>query len=93
MLNKEVIVQTLSEEHGITKRMATDIYTTIVNAVVKGLNEGGPVRLAGLGAMKVVDIAARTVKSPRTGEPVPVSARKRVRFVASAKLKRYLNGQ
>lgn len=93
MLNKEAVVRSLAAEQGITLRQSGEIYDTIISKLVGSLNEGTQVRLAGFGTLKVVDVGPRSVRSPRTGEVMNLPARKRVRFVPSAGLKRSVNGQ
>lgn len=91
MLNKDAIIRKLAADNELTLKQAKSLYEQILGTVGDALAEGTSVRLSGFGTLKVLDVAARTVRNPRTGEPVDVPARKRVRFSASAALKRDVN--
>ena len=91
MLNKDAIIRHLAASHELTLKKAREIYDDVLGVVGDSLVEGTPVRLAGFGTLKTLDVAPRTVRNPRTGEPIDVPARKRVKFSASAALKREVN--
>lgn len=91
MINKDAIVRKLAVDNELTLKKAKDLYEQVVGIIGDSLAEGTAVRLSGFGTLKVLDVAARTVRNPRTGEPVDVPARRRVRFSASAALKRGVN--
>jgi DNA-binding protein HU-beta len=42
------------------------------------------VRLPGLGTFEVVETPARTGRNPRTGEPMAIEAKRRLKFRAAA---------
>jgi DNA-binding protein HU-beta len=61
-------------------------------AVIReALAQGQGVALPGLGSFTVTLHAARTGRNPRTGEPIAIPARKRVRFKAAKGLGDILN--
>lgn len=91
MINKDALVRKLAADNEITLKKAKDLYEQILGSIGASLGEGTAVRLSGFGTLKVMDVAARTVRNPRTGDPVDVPARKRVKFAASAALKRGVN--
>ncbi len=91
MINKDAIVRKLAADNELTLKQARSLYEQILGTIGSSLAEGTAVRLSGFGTLKVLDVAARTVRNPRSGEPVNVPARKRVRFSASAALKRGVN--
>lgn len=92
MLNKDTIVRALAADHGLTLRKAGELYGQVIGSVAEALNSGTPVRLSGFGTLKIIDVAPRVVKNPRTGDPIQLGARKRVRFSAASRLKRSVNG-
>ena len=49
--------------------------------------EGEPVRISGFGNFQLRDKAARPGRNPKTGDLIPISARRVVTFHASQKLK------
>lgn len=91
MLNKDAIVRTLAANNGLTLKNAKSLYEEVLGLIGKSLEDGDAVRLSGFGSLKVVDVAPRTVRNPRTGDPIAVPARKRVKFTAAAALKRGVN--
>ncbi len=93
LLNKDTIVRALATKHGMTLVKTRSVYEDVLNVVSESLEAGTPVRLTGFGSLKVVDVAARTVRNPQNGELIQISARKRVRFVPATKLKGRVNGQ
>lgn len=91
MLNKDAIVRSLAATHNITLKKAAALYTDVLSSVAGSLEQGVPVRLSGFGTLKVVDVAARTVRNPRTSTPMELAASRRVRFRPAAALKRRVN--
>jgi len=91
MINKDAIIRKLAADNDITIKKSRELYEQILGFIGDSLEEGTPVRLSGFGTLKVLPVAARVVRNPRTGDPVSVPARKRVRFSPSAALKRNVN--
>ena len=91
MLNKDAITRTLAANHDMTLKKSREIYDDVLDILGGALSEGSQVRLAGFGSLKTVDVAPRTVRNPRTGEPINVPAKKRVKFTAASALKRDVN--
>jgi DNA-binding protein HU-beta len=58
------------------------LFATVADA----LRRGETVELTGFGSFSVVETAARTGRNPRTGEPLAISAGRRVRFKPSKSL-------
>lgn len=91
MLNKDAITRDLAAKNGLTLKKSREIYDDVLGVIGQSLTEGTSVRLSGFGTLKVLDVAPRTVRNPRTGEPIDVPARKRVKFSSAAALKRSVN--
>lgn len=91
MLNKDAITRDLAAKNDLTLKKAREIYDDVLGVIGQSLIEGDPVRLSGFGTLKVLDVAPRTVRNPRTGDPIDVPARKRVKFSSAAALKRAVN--
>jgi len=54
-----------------------------VDAVLEGIHklaDEGAIRLAPLGTFEIKDVAARTARNPRTGEPVAVPAGRQLKL-------------
>jgi DNA-binding protein HU-beta len=91
-MNKAALVDLIAQRHGITKADAERIIDTIIESIISTLKRGGEVAIAGLGAWKVRDRAARTARNPRTGEIVKVAATKVPKFTAAKALKDSVKG-
>lgn len=86
-LNKQGIVDMVSEKIGGTKTMAEQAVDTMLDAIVDTLKKGGEVSIAGLGIFSTKNRAARTARNPRTGESIQVAAMRVPKFRAAKGLK------
>ena len=60
--------------------------------IVQSLIEGKDVKLSGFGNFQIRTKAPRPGRNPRTGEAIPIQARRVVTFHASSKLKEQIQG-
>jgi DNA-binding protein HU-beta len=58
----------------------------LIDTIAAALKRGEPVQLTGLGSFSVVESRPRTGRNPRTGQPIAIPARRRVRFKPSKSL-------
>ena len=86
-LNKQGIVDMVSEKIGGTKTMAEQAVDTMLDAIISTLKKGGEVSIAGLGIFSTKNRAARTARNPRTGESIQVAAMRVPKFRAAKGLK------
>ncbi len=86
-LNKQGIVDMVSEKIGGTKTMAEQAVDTMLDAIIDTLKKGGEVSIAGLGIFSTKNRAARTARNPRTGESIQVAAMRVPKFRAAKGLK------
>lgn len=91
-MNKAALVERIAERHGVTKADAERIMDTLIESITGSLSNGQEVSVAGLGAWKVRDRAARTARNPRTGEMVQVKATRVPKFTAAKALKDAVKG-
>ena len=70
-----------------SKRVAKDIYAAFSGMIQAALKKGYRVPLPGIGKIQVRHSKARMGRNPATGEPIHISARKRVRLTPSKALK------
>jgi len=77
----------LFEELGINKREAKEILELFFDEIKSTLEAGQQVKLSGFGNFDLRDKVARPGRNPKTGEEIPVSARRVVTFRAGDKLK------
>ena len=72
---------------GLNKREAKDIVDTFFAEIRDALVEGSEVKLSGFGNFQVRHKPPRPGRNPKTGEVIPIAARRVVTFHASQKLK------
>ncbi|TSE26378.1 Integration host factor subunit alpha [Tepidimonas sediminis] len=89
-LTKAELAQALHERIGFSKRESRELVDAFFAIVAERLVAGEAVRIAGFGQFGVRDKAPRPGRNPRTGELVPIAARRVVTFHASPKLKEAL---
>lgn len=77
----------LAEQHGMSKKDATQLLEGMVNQFVKHLQKGERVRIPGLGILEVKQMKARKGRNPQTGEEIQIPAKKKVAFRVSKELK------
>jgi integration host factor subunit alpha len=86
-LTKAELAETLFEKVGLNKRESKDIVEMFFDNIRDALIKGNAVKLSGFGNFQVRDKPARPGRNPKTGEVIPISARRVVTFHASQKLK------
>lgn len=86
-LSKAIIVDALCNEVGLDKLDARDVLEQFFEVVGKTLEQGGNVKLSGFGNFILRDKPARPGRNPKTGEDIPVEARRVVTFKSGLKLK------
>ena len=86
-LTKADLAKYLDEEIGLTNREAKEIVELFFQFVSDTLIKGQQVKLSGFGNFVLHDKKERPGRNPRTGEEVPVSARRVVTFHSGQKLK------
>ncbi len=72
---------------GLNKREALELVDLCFEELVACLALGEPVKLSGFGNFALRDKKERPGRNPRTGEKIPVSARRVVTFRPGQKLK------
>ncbi|MDO4232851.1 MAG: integration host factor subunit alpha [Lautropia sp.] len=86
-LTKAALADMLFERVGLNKREAKDMVETFFDEVSAALIRGESVKLSGFGNFQLRDKQQRPGRNPKTGEEIPISARRVVTFHASQKLK------
>lgn len=86
-LTKAGLTEHLFEELGLNKREAKDLVELFFDEMKLSLEEGVPVKLSGFGNFDLRDKGERPGRNPKTGEEIPISARRVVTFRAGQKLK------
>ncbi|MFM1989596.1 MAG: integration host factor, alpha subunit [Pseudomonadota bacterium] len=86
-LTKAELAEMLFERVGLNKREAKDMVETFFDEIRDALERGESVKLSGFGNFQLRDKPQRPGRNPKTGEEIPISARRVVTFHASQKLK------
>jgi integration host factor subunit alpha len=86
-LTKAELAELLFEQVGLNKREAKEMVETFFNEIRDSLERGVEVKLSGFGNFQLRDKPQRPGRNPKTGEEIPISARRVVTFHASQKLK------
>jgi integration host factor subunit alpha len=86
-LTKAEISEHLFSGIGLTKREAKELVEMFFQKICKALESGQQVKLSGFGNFELHDKGERPGRNPKTGEPIPVSARRVVTFRSGQKLR------
>ncbi|WP_268249230.1 integration host factor subunit alpha [Pigmentiphaga litoralis] len=86
-LTKAELADLLFERVGLNKREAKDMVETFFEEIRDALERGDMVKLSGFGNFQVRNKPQRPGRNPKTGEAIPIAARRVVTFHASQKLK------
>ncbi|MEW6292319.1 MAG: integration host factor subunit alpha [Pseudomonadota bacterium] len=86
-MTKAELADLLFEKVGLNKREAKDMVEAFFEEVRTALEQGDSVKLSGFGNFQLRDKPQRPGRNPKTGEEIPITARRVVTFHASHKLK------
>lgn len=86
-LTKADIAERLFEELGLNKREAKELVEQFFEEIRQALVDGHAVKLSGFGNFELRDKRQRPGRNPKTGEEIPISARRVVTFRPGQKLK------
>ncbi len=86
-LTKAELADLLFERVGLNKREAKDMVEAFFEEIRNALETGDGVKLSGFGNFQLRDKPQRPGRNPKTGQEIPITARRVVTFHASQKLK------
>ncbi|MGA0381575.1 MAG: integration host factor subunit alpha [Arenicellales bacterium] len=86
-ITKADLANTLFDELGLNKREAKEFVELFFEKIREALEGGESVNLSGFGGFTIREKNSRPGRNPKTGETVPVSARRVVTFRASQRVK------
>ncbi|MBL10195.1 MAG: integration host factor subunit alpha [Acidiferrobacteraceae bacterium] len=90
-VTKMELANTLFEELGLNKRESKEFVDQFFEQIRKALEDGQTVKFSGFGSFSVRDKPERPGRNPKTGEEIPVSARRVVSYRASRKIKELIS--
>jgi len=86
-LTKADLAEMLFEELGLNKREAKELVEGFFEEIRQALESNEQVKLSGFGNFDLRDKSTRPGRNPKTGEEIPISARRVVTFKPGQKLK------
>jgi len=86
-LTKANMAENLYDELGLNKREAKELVEAFFEEVRLALEDGEEVKLSGFGNFTLRNKNQRPGRNPKTGEEIPISARRVVTFRPGQKLK------
>jgi integration host factor subunit alpha len=86
-LSKAMMAETLCDELKLSKAAAKELVENFFETLRHILGEGHHVKLSGFGNFILRDKPQRPGRNPKTGEKIPVLARRVVTFKSGLKLK------
>ena len=86
-MTKAELAEALFDRLGLNKREAKDMVDGFFDEIRQALERGESVKLSGFGNFQLRDKPTRPGRNPKTGEEIPISARRVVTFRPGQKLK------
>jgi len=86
-LSKAIMAEDICEKLNIGKADAKVVVDSFFEVLRKALENGHHVKLSGFGNFRLRDKKKRPGRNPKTGEEIPVNARRVVTFKPGLKLK------
>jgi integration host factor subunit alpha len=86
-LTKADLAEKLYEDLGFNKREAKELVETFFDEIREALESNEAVKLSGFGNFELRDKKQRPGRNPKTGEEIPITARRVVTFRPGQKLR------
>ncbi len=86
-VTKADFAERLFDELGLNKREAKEMVELFFEEIKLALETGDQVKVSGFGKFELRDKSSRPGRNPKTGEEIPISARRVVTFRTGQKLK------
>jgi len=91
-LTRVELANAIHREAKVSRAEAAVLLDQILDEMVDAMERGESVRLSSFGTFAIRDKKERLGRNPKTGQQVPINARRVVTFKASDVLKRFVNG-
>lgn len=86
-VTKADFAERLFDELGLNKREAKEMIEFFFEEIKSSLERGEQVKISGFGKFELRDKRSRPGRNPKTGEEIPITARRVVTFRSGQKLK------
>jgi len=91
-LTKTGMAESLFNEMGLNKKEARELVDSFFQELEACLADGEPMKLSGFGNFDLRDKKERPGRNPKTGEEIPIPARRVVTFRPGQKLRARVEG-
>ena len=91
MIRSELLQELHKDNPELRAEEVEQVVDIFFDEITERLAEGGRIELRGFGAFSTRDREARTGRNPRTGEAVPVPAKRVPYFKAGKEIRKRLN--
>jgi integration host factor subunit beta len=91
-VTKSELIDALAERSNLTKARAELVVNCVFEAMTEALERGEGIEIRGFGSFTVRPYKPYSGRNPRTGEPVPVPAKRLPFFKVGKELKELVNG-
>ncbi|MBW6460022.1 MAG: HU family DNA-binding protein [Bacteroidales bacterium] len=85
------LIEKISQQAGITKKMAADILRTLPVIIEEGLKKDGAVKVKGLGTFRLKPVKGKAGRNPRTGARVQIPPHSKIVFLPEQSFKEFIN--
>ena len=90
-MNKTELLNAVAKESGIKKSDVEAVVENFINIIQDAVAKGEKVQITGFGSFERKERSERTIKNPRTGEPMQVASYKSPSFSAGSVFKEKVN--
>ena len=90
-MTKSELIDALAERSNLTKARAELVVNCVFDAMTEALERGEGIEIRGFGSFTVRPYKSYEGRNPRTGEPVPVPAKRLPFFKVGKELKELVN--
>jgi DNA-binding protein HU-beta len=90
-MNKTQLIDAVTKESNMKKRDVEAVIENLINTIVDEVAKGEKVQITGFGSFERKERGERTIKNPRTGEPMLVAPSKSPSFSAGSVFKEKVN--
>lgn len=90
-MNKAQLVNSLSEQTGLSKTKSKEVIDVLTSTITSTLAEGDKVTLVGFGTFTTTERPARKAMNPKTSEVIDVPAKRVAKFKPGAALSNTVN--
>lgn len=90
-LTKADMIEHLMQNLNLTRQQSRCLVENFFDELSNSLIDGKELKISGFGNFELKDKRSRPGRNPKTGEPVPVSARRVVTFKAGQKFRQQVD--